>query len=91
MRKVMDSRLSDTASRGRQFRHGLWLALCLLVSSAHAQTAATAPPLTLYELLDHASYFYPTLRAARVEARASNEDTSAIRRQRWPTVSVNTE
>ena len=58
---------------------------------ASAQTQVQTPSLTLYELLDSASYFYPSLRAARIEARASTEDTAALRLQRWPTLSVTTE
>ena len=58
--------------------------------SASAQTDA-ASPLTLYEVLDNASYFYPSLRAARFEARAATEDTNAVRLQRWPTATVTTE
>jgi adhesin transport system outer membrane protein len=65
--------------------------VCLSASAVNAQTQVQAPPLTLYELLDSASYFYPSLRAARFEARASTEDTAALRLQRWPTLSVTTE
>ena len=78
---------STTTSRGA-LRHSLWLFVCLIALSAHTQTPATTAPLTLFELLNNASQFYPALQAARVEARASSEDTAAIRRQRWPTMSV---
>lgn len=61
-----------------------------LPALAMAQTATTAP-LTLRELLDSASQFYPTLRAARFEAQATTEDTAALGRQRWPSMSVTTE
>ncbi len=65
--------------------------MCAEFVLAHAQVSSSPPPLTLYELLDSASNFYPSLRAARFEARASTEDTSAVRRQRWPTVTVTSE
>lgn len=69
----------------------LWLALAGVGHLSAQPTLAPAPPLTLYEVLDKASNFYPSLRAARFEARASTEDTTAVRRQRWPTVSVTSE
>lgn len=47
--------------------------------------------LTLTEILDNASAFYPSLRAARFEARAAGEDITALRRQRLPTLSVTSE
>lgn len=56
-----------------------------------AQTIPAPRQLTLYEVLDSASNFYPSLRAARFEARASSEDTTAVRLQRWPTVTVTSE
>jgi adhesin transport system outer membrane protein len=80
--------------------HPLLQALCVagcasamslfVLLPASAQTN-TASPLTLYEVLDNASYFYPSLRAARFEARAATEDTKAVRLQRWPTATVTTE
>lgn len=66
-------------------------ALCTAVLHAQPVAPPASPPLTLYELLDSATLFYPSLRAARFEARASDEDTTAVRRQRWPTVSVTSE
>lgn len=80
-----------TANRFR-YVTGVMLALgfSLFSASASAQTYSTSP-LTLYELLDSASHFYPSLRAARLEARAATEDTDAMRLQRWPTVTVTTE
>jgi adhesin transport system outer membrane protein len=74
----------------------LWCAVAAAqptpVASISAPARVPAPAsLTLVELLDNATHFYPTLRAARFEARASDEDTTAVRRQRWPTVSVTSE
>lgn len=74
-------------------RYGVGAVLLMLgfaLCPASAQTNATSP-LTLYELLDNASHFYPSLRAARFEARAATEDTDALRLQRWPTATVTTE
>ncbi len=90
--------ISPPTSAARFTRSARHWAVCLfatgavlLGASVHAQTVPATRPLTLLELLDNASYFYPSLRAARVEALASTEDTVAVRRQRWPTVSVTTE
>ncbi len=77
--------------RVRKPLQGLCLAICLVGPPAWAQSASTTAPLTLFELLEKASQFYPALRAARFEARASTEDTTAVGRQRWPTISVTTE
>lgn len=52
---------------------------------------AHAQPLTLSDLLDSASTTYPTILAARIEARASSEDVSATERIRWPTISATVE
>lgn len=65
---------------------------CGVVPVAWSQSPVlTAPVLTLYELLDSASNFYPSLRAARFDARATSEDVTGVRLQRWPTVTVTTE
>ncbi len=69
----------------------LLLVLGLFGALAQAQAVPPAPALTLAELLDHANHFYPSLRAARMDARAASEDTTAVRRQRWATVSVTSE
>ena len=66
--------------------------LSLALPCAHAQTTPhTSPVLTLVELLHQANNYYPTLLAARVEARAATEDATAVSLQRWPTLSVTTE
>jgi adhesin transport system outer membrane protein len=44
--------------------------------------------LTLDQLFDSASANYPSLLAARLEARASTEDVSATERIRWPTITA---
>ena len=67
------------------------LALFIGLAASHAQSAEVAAPLTLGELLSHASQFYPALRAARFEAQAASEDTLSVRRQRWPTLSLTSE
>jgi adhesin transport system outer membrane protein len=72
-------------------------ALCCAIaigSAAHAQVPqaqAKLQPLTLGYLLDTASATYPSLLAARLEARASSEDVSATERIRWPTISATVE
>ena len=56
-----------------------------------ASTSAWAQALTLDALFDAASATYPSLQAARLEARASSEDVSATERIRWPTISATVE
>ena len=58
---------------------------------AQAQSSSGTAPLTLSYLLDAASATYPSLLAARLEARASSEDVSTTERIRWPTVSATVE
>ena len=53
--------------------------------------AASAQPLTLNALFEAASATYPSLQAARLEARATSEDVSATERIRWPTISATVE
>lgn len=80
-----------------RWAHRLIATACatLFVSVASAQTTPNPSPgyapLTLTEILDNASAFYPSLRAARFEARAAGEDITALRRQRLPTLSVTSE
>ena len=79
----------------RKPRLRFWLTLCAGLAMAqavavHAQTAP-AQPLTLNQLLDQASATYPSLLAARLEARASSEDVSATERLRWPNISTTIE
>lgn len=56
-----------------------------------AQAQFKPPPLSLRQLLDAASVSYPTLLAARIEARASEQDVQAAERLRWPTVTATVE
>jgi hypothetical protein len=66
-------------------------ALCcgLLASGAvSAQAPIQAQPLAFKALLEAASASYPTLVAARLEARAAGEDVAAAERIRWPTLST---
>lgn len=68
-----------------QLRHfSIGVASCLTLG-VHAQA------LTLHELLDQAAATYPTLQAARLEAKASLQDVSVAERLRWPTVSATVE
>ncbi len=69
------------------------LAQCMaLLLIGYTLTAAAQPqPLTLSALFEAASATYPSLQAARLEARASNEDVSATERIRWPTISATVE
>jgi outer membrane protein, adhesin transport system len=64
--------------------------LCCALAIGSAAEAQTQP-LTLGYLLDAASATYPSLLAARLEARASSEDVSATERIRWPTISATVE
>ena len=53
--------------------------------------AQVAQPLKLTDLLDAAAATYPSMLAARLEAKASSEDVSATERIKWPTVSATVE
>lgn len=74
------------------------VALCCVLAlggGAYAQVqtnpTTSTQSLTLSYLLDAASATYPSLLAARLEARASNEDVEAAERIRWPTISATVE
>lgn len=70
----------------------LALALYLAINAGAGVHAQSKPePLTLSYLLDASAATYPSLLAARLEARASSEDVSATERIRWPTVSATSE
>ncbi len=56
-----------------------------------AQTKDQVQTLTLDQLFDAAIATYPSLLAARLEARASKEDVSATERIRWPTITATVE
>lgn len=76
-----------------EFAH-VRLVTALLLSAVlliPAQAQVKAPPLSLRQLLDAASVSYPTLLAARIEARASEQDVQAAERLRWPTVTATVE
>jgi adhesin transport system outer membrane protein len=66
---------------------------CAMASFAQAQALSknNLQTISLNYLLDSASATYPTLQAARLEARASSEDVSATERIRWPTISATVE
>ena len=64
------------------------LVLALFVGNAGFVQAQT---LTLDQLFDSATASYPSLLAARLEARASTEDVSATERIRWPTITATVE
>jgi outer membrane protein, adhesin transport system len=88
---MMLTLFNPNANLASKARLGLLVAILLVSTAVRAQPTPVTAPLTLFELLENASHFYPSLRAARFEARASTEDTTAVRLQRWPTVSFNTE
>jgi outer membrane protein, adhesin transport system len=69
----------------------IWLTCSALVFFVSVTAAAQAQVLTLTQLFEAASATYPSLLAARLEARASTEDVSATERIRWPTVSATVE
>lgn len=56
-----------------------------------AQIQNRGSTLTLDQLFDAATATYPSLLAARLEARASTEDVSATERIRWPTITATVE
>jgi outer membrane protein, adhesin transport system len=56
-----------------------------------AETKENFQVLTLDHLFDSAAATYPSLIAARLEARASSEDVSATERIRWPTITATVE
>lgn len=66
------------------------VALALTVGTA-AIAQTTTPALTLDQLFDAATATYPSLIAARLEAKASSEDVSATERIRWPTITATVE
>lgn len=66
----------------------LALSTCL---TGMAQTKDQVQTLTLDQLFDAAIATYPSLLAARLEARASTEDVSATERIRWPTITATVE
>ena len=69
-----------------------YLTLALLACcSGMAQTKEQAQTLTLDQLFDAAISTYPSLIAARLEARASTEDVSATERIRWPIITATVE
>lgn len=56
---------------------------------SHSAVAQSMPQvLTLSQMLNAASVSYPTLMAARLEVKASEQDVLAVERIRWPTVSA---
>lgn len=64
---------------------------CCICTEVGAQSPIRAQSFALADLLDAAALTYPSLVAARIEARAANEDLSATERIRWPTVSATVE
>ena len=65
------------------------LGSCAVVAQTIEQTKIQT--LTLDKLFDAAVAIYPTLLAARLEARASTEDVAATELIRWPTVMATVE
>lgn len=69
-----------------------WIAVhVMLLGLATANTAMASTPLTLAELLEDASTYYPVLQAARLEKQATEQDFEAAKRLSWPTVNAVTE
>lgn len=69
-----------------------WIALVAILLGAHAEQAgAQERKLTLVDLCTRAVDFYPALRAARNDAKASQQDVTAARLQRWPAMTVTSE
>jgi hypothetical protein len=79
----------------------LMCAMCVFVTPVgHTQTPPIVPvtkanqvlitpqALNLSVLFESASASYPSILAARLEARASSEDLSATERIRWPTLTA---
>lgn len=64
---------------------------CCICTEVGAQSPIRTQSFALADLLDAAALTYPSLVAARIEARAANEDLSATERIRWPTVSATVE
>lgn len=65
--------------------------LSIAVTLLSICTSVQAQPLMLEQLFDSASATYPSLVAARLEARASIEDVTAAERLRWPTIAATLE
>jgi outer membrane protein, adhesin transport system len=53
-----------------------------------AQTPLTIPEVTLSSLFQSALQSYPALQASRLDARAADQDVTAVQRSRWPTLSL---
>ncbi len=83
-----DVAMRQQVSRWRCILFGL-LAIAGLCSAS--ERSGEDRPLVLYELLNSASHFYPSLKTARFEARAADEDAKAVSLQRWPTATVTAE
>jgi outer membrane protein, adhesin transport system len=65
------------------------LECCAAIAQTTEQTKIQT--LTLDQLFDTAVATYPSLLAARLEARASTEDVAATERIRWPTITATVE
>lgn len=84
----------------RTFQALGWLVLCWCLSpmcmaqnKSATNTAAvvTRSPLSLRYLLEATAATYPSMLAARYEARATEQELEASQRQRWPTFSSSIE
>lgn len=85
---LVDLSADQGAKTSIAIRSILFLLCMMVMEISHAQVNQQ---LTLNYLLDEASATYPSLIAARLEARASSEDVSATERIRWPTISATIE
>lgn len=71
----------------------LWSQACLAQNKAStpSATAVSLSPLSLRYLLEATAATYPSMLAARYEARATEQELDAAERQRWPTISSSVE
>jgi outer membrane protein, adhesin transport system len=75
----------------RTIRFGCVFFALLMCSAGIAHANEKLQAFTLDQLLDAAQATYPSLIAARLEAKASAEDVSATERIRWPTITATVE
>ena len=71
--------------------YAAWALLGCCAVTAQTKVQNQIQVLTLDQLFDAAAATYPSLLAARLEARASKEDVVANERIRWPTITATVE
>lgn len=70
---------------------GVCLAQACMAQNTKSAALASRSPLSLRYLLDATAATYPSILAARFEARASEQELEAAQRQRWPIFSSSVE